>query len=184
MDFVHEVDFSIVLTEFILGIYQNQATFCSHLCSAFEQCQSVFFQRFVFFRSSESLSQDFFFGDILIVHTHFGFGSRSDNGVRELFVFTHTFGQTDTADFANAAFISTPCTSAEVSANNHFYRESLAHYADSNHRVGSSQFPVRTNVSSCVQKFGCDLVQHLSFVWNSFRQNNVECRDTVGSNHY
>ena len=100
-------------TEFILGIYQNQATFCSHLCSAFEQCQSVFFQRFVFFRSSESLSQDFFFGDIFIVQSHFCFCSRSDNGVRELFVFTHTFGQTDTADFANAAFISTPCTSAE-----------------------------------------------------------------------
>ena len=61
---------------------------------------------------------------------------------------------------------------------------SARHHAYGHHRIGSSQFPVRADVGSCIQEFGCDLVQHLSFVRDTFRQDYVECRDTVCCNHH
>ena len=183
MDFVHQVNLAVVLTEFIFGIYQDQSALCSHLSTAFEQCQSVFFESSVFFWSSETLSQDFFFRDIFIVQTHFGFSSRGDDRLRELFVFAHTFGQANTADFANTALVSTPCATAQVTAYNHFYRESFAHYAYSYHRVWSSQLPVGADVGSSVKELSGNLIQHLAFVRDAFGQNHVESRDAVGCYH-
>ena len=183
MDFVHQVNLTVVLTEFVFGVNQNQATFCSHLSTAFEESQCIFFECRIFFRSSQTFRQDFFFRDILVMHTHFSFRRRSDDRSRELFVFTHSFRQAYTTDFAYTALIGTPCTSAQVAAYNHFYGETFAHDAYSNHRVRSSQFPVRANVCSCIQKLGSNLVQHLSFVRDSFRKYNIECRDSVCSDH-
>ena len=184
MDFVHQVNFAAVFAEFVFRVDQDQAAFGSDFRTAFEECERVFFQQFVFFRSSQALGQDFFFGDVGIVFTDLGFCRRGNDRFGETFVFTHTFRQFYTADFAYAALISTPCASAEVTAYDHFNGESLAHHAYGHHRIGSRQFPVRANVGSRIQEFGSDLVQHLSFVGDTFRQDYVECRDAVCRNHH
>ena len=184
MDFVHQVDLAVVFTEFVLCVDKDQAAFGSNFRTAFEEGERVFFQQFVFFGSGQTFSQDFFLGDVGVVFADLGFCRRGNDRFGETFVFTHAFRQFYTADFTHAALISTPCTSAEVAAYDHFNRKSLAHHAYGHHRIGSSQFPVRADVGSRIQEFGCDLVQHLSFVRDTFRQDYVECRDTVCCNHH
>ena len=76
VDFIHEVDGAVVLAEFIFGIDKDQAAFCCDFRTAFEECERVFFQQFVFFRSSQALGQDFFFGDVGIVFANLGFSGR------------------------------------------------------------------------------------------------------------
>ena len=184
MDFVHQVYLAVMFAEFVLCVDKDQAAFGSDFRTAFEEGERVFLQQFVFFGSGQAFSQDFFFGNIGIVFADLGFCRRGYDRFGETFVFTHTFRQLYTADFAYAALISTPCASAEVTAYNHFNGESLAHYAYGHHRIGSRQLPVRANVGSRIQEFGRDLVQHLSFVGNTFRQDYVECRDTVCCDHH
>ena len=133
-----------------------------------------FFQYGIFFGRGKSLCQDFFFGDVGIVFADFGFGSRGDDGFGELLVLLHSFGQLHTADFTDTAFVSAPCTAAEVTAYNHFYGESFTHHAYRHHRVGSSHFPVGADVGGGIQELGCNLVQHLSLERNAFRQYYVE----------
>ena len=115
--------------------------------------------------------------------TDFGFGRRSDDGFGELLVLLHSFGQTYAADFTNTALVSTPGRAAEVTANNHFYRETFAHYADGYHRVGCSQLPVGADVGRGIEELGGNLVQHLALEGDTFRQDDVEGRDTVGCYH-
>ena len=115
--------------------------------------------------------------------TDFSFRSRGDDGFGELLVFLHSFGQLHTTDFAYTTLVSTPCATAKITAYNHFDGETFAHHTHRYHRVGCSCLPVRANVSSSIQEFGCNLIQHLSFERNAFRQNNVECRDTVSCYH-
>ena len=173
-----------MFTEFVFGIYQDQSAFCSDFSTAFEQSQCILFQYFVFFGSGQTLFQDFFLRDVFIMQAHFGFSGWSNDWFGKFLVFFHSFGKFYTTDFTNAVFVSTPCATAQVTTDNHFHRKTLTHNSYGNHRIWSRHFPVGADVGSCIQKFGCNLVQHLSFVGNTFRQNYVECGDTVGSYHY
>ena len=183
MDFIHQVNSTVVLAEFIFCIYKNQSTFSSDFCTALEEGQCIFFKDRIFFRSSQSLFQNLFFGDIFVMQSHFGFRGRSHDRFREFLVFTHSVRKFHTAYFAYATFISAPCTSTKVTAYNHFHRETFAKHTYRNHWVRGSKFPIRTDVCCCVEEFGCNLVQHLSFIRNTFRQYYIKGRNTVGSYH-
>ena len=169
MNFVHQIDSTVVLAEFVFCINEDQTAFSSDFSSTFEESQCIFLQSLIFFGSSESLFQDFFLRDIFVVQSHFRFRCRGDDRFREFLVFAHTIRQFHTADFAYAAFVSTPCATAQIAAYNHFYRKAFAQNSDSNHRVRRSHFPVRTDVSSGIEEFGCNLIQHLAFVRDTFR---------------
>jgi len=183
VDFVHEVDGAVVLAEFIFGIDKDQAAFCSDFRTAFEEGHCVFLQNCIFFGSSQAFGKNLLFGDIGIVFADFGFRSRGDDRFGELLVLFHAFGQLHAADFADAALVGAPCATAEITAYNHFNRETFAHHAHCYHGVGSGHFPVGTDVGGGVEEFGCNLVQHLSFEGNAFRQYYVEGRNAVGSDH-
>ena len=127
--------------------------------------------------------QDFFLRDVFVVQSHFSFRSRSNDGFREFLVFAHSVRQLHAANFAYTAFVSTPCATTQVTAYNHFYRKTFTQYAYRYHWVRSSHFPVRTDVSSGIKEFSCNLVQHLSFVRNTFRKYYVKGRNTVGCYH-
>ena len=183
MDFVHQIDLAVVFAEFIFRIYQDEATLGSNFCTALEEGQCIFLQQGIFFGSSQTLGQDFLLGDVGVVFTDFGFGRRGDDRFGELLVLLHSFGQTYAADFTHTALVSTPGRAAEVTANNHFYRETFAHYADGYHRVGCSQLPVGADVGRGIEELGGNLVQHLALEGDTFRQDDVEGRDTVGCYH-
>ena len=183
MDFVHQVDLAVVLAELIFRIHQNQTALFSDFRTAFEESQGVFFQYFIFFRRSQSACEDFFLGNVLVVLANLGFSSRGDDGFGETLVLAHTFGKFHTANLANTALISTPCATTQITTDNHFDREAFTTDADSYHWIRRSQLPVRTDVRSRIQELGSNLVQHLSLVRNTFRQDYVESRDTVGSDH-
>ena len=118
------------------------------------------------------------------MQSHFCFCSRSDDRFRELLVLFHTFRKFYATDFAYAVFVSTPCASAKIATYDHFYRETFAEYSHCNHWVGSGEFPVRTDVCGCIQEFCCNLIQHLSFIRDTFGQHYIKGRNTVGSYHY
>ena len=184
MDFVHEVDGAVVLSEFVFRVYENQATFGGDFRTALEEGEGVFFKECIFFGSCQTLCQDFFLRDVGIVLSDFCLGGRSDDGGGELLVLTHSFGQTNAADFAHTALVGTPGAAAEVAANNHFHGETLAHHADGDHGVGGCEFPVGADVLGSVQELCCNLVEHLALEGDAFRQYHVEGADAVGGYHH
>ena len=90
MDFVHKVDCAVVLAEFVFSIYKDQSAFCCDFSSAFEESQRIFFENFVFFGSSQSLFQDFFFRDVFVMKSHFCFRRRGNDRFREFLVLAHS----------------------------------------------------------------------------------------------
>ena len=174
MDFVHQVNLAVVLAEFVFGVYQNQSAFRCNLGTAFEEGHGVLLQYGIFFGCGKTLCQDFFFGDVGIVFANLGFSGRGDDGFREFLVFLHPFGQLHAADFTYTALVGTPCAATEVTAYNHFYGESFTHHTYRHHRIGCSHFPVGADVGCGIQEFCCNLVQHLSFEGNTFRQYYVK----------
>ena len=184
MDFVHEVDGAVVLSEFVFCVYKNQTTFGGNLCSTLEEGKGVLFKKGILFGSSQTLCQDFFLRDVGIVLSDFCLGGGGDDGSGELLVLTHSFGETNAADFAHTAFVGTPCAAAEVAANNHFHRETFAHHTDGDHGVGGSKFPVGADILCGIQELGCNLVEHLALEGNALRQHHVEGADAVGCHHH
>ena len=150
MDFIHEIDLSIVFAELILCIYENQTTFSSNLRSALKKCQSILLKDFIFFRCSKTLCKNFFFRDICIMLTNFCFGGRSNDGSWELLILAHTFWKANTADFTNTTLIGAPSTATEITTHNHFNGETFAEQTYSNHRIWSCEFPVWTDVCGSI----------------------------------
>ena len=184
MDFIHEVNRTIVLTEFILRIHENQSAFSSNFWPALEESKRIFFKKFVFLGSSQTLCQNFFLRDVSIVFTDFSLSCGGDNGCGELLIFLHAFGKTYATDFTNTALVSTPCRTAKITTNNHFNSKAFATNTYRYHGVGSSHFPVRTNVCSSVKELCSNLIQHLSLVRNTFGKHYVERRNSVTCYHH
>ena len=116
--------------------------------------------------------------------TFVGLSCRSDDRLWETLVLLHSFRKFHATKFTAAFFIGTPSRTSEDRTDNHFYTEPFAFKTNCNHWVWSCEFPVRTDVGSCVKELGGNLIQYLSFEGYAFRQYNVECRDSVGCNHY
>ena len=111
-------------------------------------------------------------------------GCRGDDGLREALVLAHALRQLHATDLADTALVGTPSATAQVTAYDHLDGEALTHDANRYHRIRSSQFPVRADIGCRVEELGGDLVQHLAFVRDAFRQDHVERRDTVCSDHH
>ena len=182
MDFVDEIDFTVFLAELILGIHQYQSLFRSHFRAAGEEGVSIFFHQFVVFLAHESLGDDFFLRYVFIV-SGIGFRGRSDDRGGELLVFFHAFGQLHAAEFAATVLILTPCGAGQIPTDNHFHAEAFAFQSHGHHRVRSGQLPVGYDVARGIEESGCNLVQHLPFEGDSFGQDHIECRNTVGGHH-
>ena len=174
VDFVHQVDSAVVLAEFVLGVDENQAAFCSDFRTAFEERHCIFLQNCILFGGGQAFGKNLLFGDVGVMLADFGFCGRGDDGFGEFLVLLHAFGQLYAADFADTALVGAPCTAAEIAAYNHLNREAFAHYAHGYHRVGGGCFPVGADVGGGIEELGCNLVQHLSFERNTFRQYYVE----------
>ena len=102
-------------------------------------------------------------------------GGRSDDWLGEFLVFLHPLRHLHSADSAFAGFVLPPGVAGKVTADDHLDFERLAFVSDSDHRVRNGNFPVRKDVLCRIQELRCNLVQHLSFEWDSFRENHVEC---------
>ena len=184
MDLVDQVDLAVLLAEFVFRVDQDQAALGSHLASAIEQRQRVFFEHFVIGLRDQPFGDDLLFRNILVVFADLGFGRRRDDRVRETLVFAHSVRNGHAADLPGAGLVIPPRTAGQVSAHDHLDRERVAAVADRHHRVGRSDFPVRADVGRGVEEFRRDLVQHLSFVRNPFRQDDVERRNPVAHDHH
>ena len=174
VNLVHEIDLAVVLSEFILGVHENQTAFGSHFRAAFEERQRVAFQHFVFFGRGQSAFENLGFRNVCVVFADFSFCGGRDDRCGELLVLAHAVGERNAADFAGAGLISAPSAAAKITANDHFDGEAFAGHADGHHRVGSGFLPVRANVRRRVEKLCRDLVEHLSFEGNALRQHDVE----------
>ena len=95
----------------------------------------------------------------------------------------HSFRQLDTADLSCAGFVRTPSRTAEIAADNHLHRITLATIAHRDHRIRSCQQPVRHDIPRGVEEFGSNLIQDLTLVRNTFRQNHIKSRDSIGGYH-
>ena len=183
MNLIHEVDLIANLAEFVFSVNQNQAVFGSDFSATLEQLASDDLNLFVVFLADKSLTDNLFLRDILIV-TFFSLCRRCDDWLGKLLVFFHAVRNCHAADGVLTAFVSTPRTSGKVSADNHLNREWLAELTNCNHRIWSSDFPVRDDVGGHIQKLSCYLIENLAFIRNSLWQNNVESGDSVGGDHH
>lgn len=118
------------------------------------------------------------------MQVYFGFSGWSNDWFGKFLVFFYFFGKFYIIDFMNVVFVSMLCVIVQVIMDNYFYRKILIYNFYGNYRIWSCYFLVGVDVGSCIQKFGCNLVQYLFFVGNIFRQNYVECGDMVGSYYY
>ena len=115
--------------------------------------------------------------------TLIGLGGGSDDRLGEALVLHHPVGKGYATEFAAAILVGTPCRPCENRPDNHLYPESLAFQPHSDHRVGSGELPVRTDIAGDVKKLGCNLVEHLSLEGDAFGQDDIESRDAVGGHH-
>ena len=113
----------------------------------------------------------------------FSLSRRSNDRRGEFLIFPHTVGQLDATDLTHAALVGTPCTAAEIAADNHLKRETLAQNTCRNHGIRSGQLPVGADVGGSIQKLGCNLIEHLSFVRDTLGKDHVKGRYTVGCDH-
>ena len=117
------------------------------------------------------------------MHSHLGLCRRGDNRLGKLLVFPHSVGNFHAANLTHPVLISAPCAATKITAYNHFDRETFTLYADSNHRIRCSQFPIRADIFRFIQKFRSNLIQNLTFVRNAFGQYDIKCRDAIGYDH-
>ena len=183
MNFVHQINLAIVLTKFILCVHQNQATLRSNFSTTSKERKRILLKHLILLRRSQTTRQNLLLRDIRIVLTNLSLRSRRNNRRWELLVLLHTLRQLHATNFANPTLIGTPCTTTKIATNNHFHGEALAHHTHSNHRIGRSQLPVRTNICCSVQELSRNLVKHLTLKRNALRQNYIKGRNTVSSHH-
>ena len=60
MDLVHKINLAVLLSEFIFGVYKDEAHLCSDLCSSLEDGSCVRFELLVVFAAYDALCYDFF----------------------------------------------------------------------------------------------------------------------------
>ena len=92
MDLVDEEDLpSLVLTELILGIHEDQAPLTCHLLPTAEECIRIGLDLSVVLLADESCTDDLLSGDILIMPLIL-LGRRGNDGLGEGFVLPHSLG--------------------------------------------------------------------------------------------
>ena len=183
MDLVDEIHLSIALTELILGINQDQTLTGGNLLTSCEDLAGVVLHDLIVLLTDNTLSDDLLLGDIHVM-TLIGLGGWGDDRLGETLVLAHAIGQLHAAELPAAVLVLTPGRTCEDGADDHLYAESFAFQTHRYHRVGSGQFPVRTDIRCGVQELGCNLVQHLSFIRNTLGQYHIKRRDSVGCHHY
>ena len=174
VDFVHEINLTVVLSELVLGVYEDQTALGGHLGAAFEESERVFLQNLVFFGRGQAAFEDLCLRDVGVMFTDFGFRGGRYDGSGELFVLAHTVGKRNAADFASTCLISAPSAAAKITAHDHLDGKTFAGDADSDHRIGRGLLPIRANVRRGVEKLRCNLIQHLAFERNTLGEHHVE----------
>ena len=183
VNFVDEVHFAVALAKLVLGVDEDEALARGNFLSASKQSAGVIFDNGVIFFAYEALGNDFFARNVEVVAL-ICLGGGGDDGFGEALVFFHPVGQTYAAQFATSVFVGAPCRAGENGTDNHFYTKTFALQTYGDHWVGCGKFPVGTDVGGEVEKLRGNLIEHLSFKWNAFGQNNVEGRNAVGGNHH
>ena len=108
MDLVHKIDLAVLLSEFIFGVYEDEAHLCSDLCSSLEDCPCVCFKLLVVFTADDALCNDLFLGDIFVMSLG-SLCSRGDDRLREFLVLHHSFRHLHSADGALSCLVLSPC---------------------------------------------------------------------------
>ena len=67
MNFINQVNLTVFLSEFILGVNEDQTALRSDLCSTLEDSTSVLFQFQVIFFRNDSLCKNLFARNIFVV---------------------------------------------------------------------------------------------------------------------
>ena len=183
MYLVYENDASAFLSKLILGVHQNESLAGCHLGTTTIQSKRIFLELLIIFARHNTTGYNLLFRYILVV-PGIGFGSRSDNRLRKLLVFTHPIGHKYATKRAFSIAVLTPSMAGEITAHHHLHLERLTFETYGDHRIGSSNFPIGQNIGSSIEELGGYLIEHLSFIRDTFRQNHIECRNTVGSYHY
>ena len=182
MDFVDKVNLAVTFAKFILGVDKDETLAGSHLCAALEELESILFELVIVLFRNKACPNDLLARDVLVVSLVSLRGGGNDR-CRELLVLDHTLGECDAAKHAIACLVLAPCRAGKIAAHNHLNAEALAFETDGHHRVGSGYLPVGNDVGSGIEEFGSYLVQYLAFERNTFRQDDIKCRDAVADNH-
>ena len=108
MYFVHEVDLSILLSELVFCVHEDEAHLCGNFGSTLEDSLCICLELFVVFAAYYALSYDLFFGNIFVM----SFGClccRGDYRLREFLILYHSFRHLYSADGAFPCLILSPC---------------------------------------------------------------------------
>ncbi len=182
MNFVNKINLTVVLSEFVLCVNKDKTLLCSDFLTTSKELTSVVFHHFVVFLRNDTLSNDFLLRDVEVM-TFVSLSSWSDNWFWETLVLTHSVRKFNTADFTTTILVVSPSRTSKDATDNHFYAETFTLNTNCNLRVWASKFPVRADVSCCIEELSSNLVEYLSLERNTLRKYNVESRDTVACNH-
>ena len=107
MDLVHEVNLSVLLTELILCINEDQAHLRCDFSSSLEDCACVCLELLVVFAAYDALSDDFLLRNVLVM-TFCCLGCRSDDRLRELLVLDHSLWHLNATDGTLSCLVLSP----------------------------------------------------------------------------
>ena len=157
MNLVDQDNFAITLAKLIFGVNQDEALAGGNLTTTLKEGTGVLDHCLPVFLAYQSLLDDFFCRDVLVM-TLVSLGCGGDDRLGELLVFAHAFRQFDATQFTTSVLVFTPCATCQIATYDHLHAETLSLQSYGYHRVGSSKLPVGDNVGSGIQEAGCNLV--------------------------
>ena len=182
MDLINENHLAVKESELIFGIDKKQTFLSSHINAAAIESHRVFGHCLVVFFADKTTGYDFLGGDVLVVPLG-GLCRRGNDRLGESLVLDHPVGKLHTADLALSGGILAPGAAGKIASDYHLYGESFGTLSHGHHRIGSGQLPVGHYIAGCVEEESGNLVKYLTFIWNTFGQNDIKGRDAVCSHH-
>ena len=182
VDFIDETNDTVfVLTEFVLGIHENQTVLVGHLLAKSEQFLGLGAAVVPVFLGHEASLDHVFGRDQFIVNI--GLGGGGDQVLPQLLVLLQAFGEVDTAVLADAVVVVRPerggGRAGDVASHDELDGEGSALAADGDVGVGDGEDVIGDDVLGVLEPPGRSQVQDLALEGNS-AEFTVETRHTIG----
>ena len=123
MNLIYKINLTISESKLIFCINKYQTTFCGNLAAPLKECQGNALKLFVNLLLDDSLLNNLFAADILVVTSNLCLGGRGDYWVREFLVLAHTIWNINSAYLAGACFVGPPGAACKVPSYNHLNRQ-------------------------------------------------------------
>ena len=188
MNFIGNGDDAVLVkAELVLGVDQNQAVSFCYRPAAGEQIEA-FLRRLVPLRlAQQSLSDDIFCRDRMIVRTDGALGCRRNQHAGQLVVFLQPLRQGVAINRTLTVRIHGPDAgvrgAGNIIADHHFDRQHLQPFGDDHVRVGMRDHVIGADIGGLLEPELRGRRQHMALVRNR-RQHMIESRLAIRRNHH